>query len=213
MGIRQSASSLLLLSGGLDSTSLAALVRPKHALVLNYGQRPADAEAKAAQAVANEFGIELHRANLGIADFGSGILASGGDSLADAPSPEWWPFRNQFLATAASVCAMRLGLDRVILGSVRSDGARHYDGTADFYEKLDALVSAQEGGIRIDAPAVNLSTEELVLQAALSERTLSLTTSCHRSNLPCGTCPGCWKRQRVLSTLGVPGYTWEERQE
>lgn len=200
---------LLLFSGGLDSTALAALLRPKVLLYVDYGQRPAEAERTAATNIAAALDLPLTTVALGIGEFGSGLLHDEESAaLATAPSPEWWPYRNQFLGTAGAAIALQHECSTVALGTVKSDGARHLDGTLDFYEKLDALVSAQEGGINVVAPGIDKTTEELLVSAGLDESVLGWTISCHRSNLPCGNCPGCWKRQRVLASLSIPGYTW-----
>lgn len=200
---------LLLFSGGLDSTAIAATLRPKLLLFVDYGQRPASAELTAATNVARVLELPLKAVTLGIGAFGSGLLHDeNASTISDAPSPEWWPYRNQFLATAGAAVALQHECSAVALGSVKSDGERHKDGTPDFYEKLDGLIAYQEGSIRVTAPAIGLTTEELLDKSSLGEEVLGWTTSCHRSNLPCGNCPGCWKRQRVLATIGIPGYTW-----
>jgi 7-cyano-7-deazaguanine synthase len=200
---------LLLFSGGLDSTALAAILRPKLALFVDYGQRPAAAEGRAAKQIAEVLGLPFQAVELGIRAFGSGLLHDEEPTtIASSPSPEWWPYRNQFLATAASAIALKEGCGTVALGTVRGDGLRHRDGTQDFYTKLDALVRAQEGDIGVVAPALDHTTEEILLRANVGESVLGWTISCHRSNLPCGECPGCWKRQRVLATIGIEGYSW-----
>lgn len=199
---------LLLFSGGLDSTALAALLRPE-LLFVDYGQRPAKSEKAAATRIAELLELQLHAVELGIGDFGAGLL-HGGRTVPDAPSPEWWPYRNQFLATAAAAFAIQTGCESVALGSVCGDGERHRDGSADFYRLLNELVSFQEGGVTIDAPAIGLTTEDLLRDSALPDSMLGWTFSCHRSNRPCGSCPGCWKRRRVLSSLGIQGYIWND---
>jgi 7-cyano-7-deazaguanine synthase len=193
---------VLLLSGGVDSTALAALVRPALTVFVDYGQRPADAESRAARRVAEALDLPFLATTLNLGDFGSGLLFD--DAVVDAsPSPEWWPFRNQFLATAGAAIAIRERLRAVVLGSVCGDGDRHADGTRAFYDQLSALTSLQEGAVTTIAPALNHSTAELVRESALDERILGWTTSCHTGNRPCGACPGCWKRQAVFSELHI----------
>ncbi len=201
--------SLLLFSGGLDSTALAAIYRPRLLLFVDYGRRPADLERRASRRVAGLLELRLTEVSLGISAFGSGLLrAEGGNQPRSAPSPEWWPYRNQFLATAGAAVALQHDLTAVLLGSVAPDGERHLDGTPEFYTRLDALVHYQEGGTRVIAPGIDQSTEELLRASKLDERILGWTASCHRSNLPCGRCPGCWKRVQVLSAYGLEGYEW-----
>lgn len=198
---------LLLFSGGLDSTALAAKLRPEVLLFVDYGQRPAAAERRAAEHIAGLLDLPFQAARLGISEFGSGLLLGESNELAESPSPEWWPFRNQFLATAGAARALSVGCDEVALGSVQPDGERHLDGTPDFYAKMNAVTQAQEGGIRVSAPGLSKTTEDLIREARIDESILGWTVSCHRSNEPCGACPGCWKRQRVLGVVGIDGYS------
>jgi 7-cyano-7-deazaguanine synthase len=193
---------LLLLSGGLDSTALAAVRPPAAAVFVDYGQRPAAAEQRAATAVAGALGLELHEVQLDLRSIGGGLLLNE-TALRGSPSPEWWPYRNQMLVTAAAAVALRLGLDSVVVGTVAGDGARHADGTVPFYDALRTLLRLQEGGIDVLTPVIAETTEQLVGRSGLPEGVLGWTVSCHRSELPCGDCPGCWKRARVLSTLGL----------
>jgi 7-cyano-7-deazaguanine synthase len=192
-------SELLLLSGGVDSSALAAWRRPTQTLVLNYGQTSGVGEITAARAVAQELGLPIEVLHADCSAVGSGLLA-GNDPDPAAPVPEWWPFRNQLLVTLAAAWALPRGLDRVLIGSVAGDG-RHADGTAEFFEKLDRLTAAQEGGIRVEVPAINLSTVELVARSGISDSALGWTHSCHRGSVACGDCPGCMKRRDVLHEL------------
>lgn len=136
-------------------------------------------------------------------------MLSGDTELSDAPSPEWWPFRNQLLVSFAAAWVIRnraqlkslAGRVEIVVGSVVSDGTRHLDGTEGFYEALDALLARQEGNIGVTASAITLETTDLILKSEVSDRVLGWTHSCHRSDLPCGECPGCYKRLAVLTQL------------
>ncbi|MEH3140255.1 MAG: 7-cyano-7-deazaguanine synthase [Mycobacterium kyogaense] len=202
MSLRAEPSAVLLLSGGLDSTALAHLIRPPLCVVVDYGQRCAHAEKRAAAAVCRALNLRLLPLRIDVRQIGSGLL-HGEQHLEGAPSPEWWPYRNQLLVTAAASIALREKLSRVIIGSVANDGGRHVDGTVAFYELLDRLVSLQEGAIRVSAPALHLTTAELLIESGLRENILGWTVSCHRADYPCGTCPGCHKRAEVLAQVGV----------
>jgi 7-cyano-7-deazaguanine synthase len=191
-------STVLLLSGGLDSAALAAWTRPALTLFVDYGQKPRDAEARAARAVATNLGLQFTSVTLPLADLGGGLMHDD-TPMPGAPSPEWWPFRNQFLATAGAAVAIRHQLTTVSLASVRGDGDRHVDGSTPFYEALDAVMRMQEGAVRVTAPAIGLSTVELLREAQAERSLIGWTVSCHRANQPCGNCPGCWKRELVLA--------------
>lgn len=201
---------VLLLSGGLDSAALAARERPDRTLFVDYGQRPARAERVAAAAVAAELGLPHDAVRVNATDIGSGLLAPA-QRPADAarPSPEWWPYRNQLLVTVAAAWLLRgdpavpggAGTD-VLVGSVEQDGARHLDGTAPFYAALDALLRVQEGEVGCRAPALGLSTADLVRDSGATDAVLGWTHSCHTADAPCLDCPGCHKREQVLDELG-----------
>ncbi len=195
-------SAVLLLSGGLDSTALAQLLRPALCLVIDYGQRCAGAETRAAVAVCRALDLRLLSVRLDVGEIGAGLLLTE-QPMKGAPSPEWWPYRNQLLVTAAAAIALRENLTRVIVGSVATDGSRHVDGTAEFYELLDRLISLQEGAIHVSAPALHLSTAQLLIESGLGEDVLGWTVSCHRADYPCGACPGCRKRTEVLAEIGI----------
>jgi 7-cyano-7-deazaguanine synthase len=191
---------LLLLSGGLDSSALAAWRRPELALTIDYGQTPATGEARAAAAVCRALGLAHHVLCNDCGQVGSGLLASS-DPPANAPSEEWWPYRNQLLVTLAASWGIRFDVTTITVGSVISDGQRHADGSRTFYEHLDALVAMQERAVRVVAPASQMTSEELITASGISEAVLGWTHSCHTSNLSCGMCPGCTKRREVLERL------------
>jgi 7-cyano-7-deazaguanine synthase len=122
---------VLLLSGGLDSTALAALFRPTMCLVIDYGQRSATGELRAAGAVCRALSLALSTLTLDLGGLGGGLLKND-LAIPGAPSPEWWPYRNQILVTAAASIALQEGLSQVLAGTVVGDGARHIDGQLAF---------------------------------------------------------------------------------
>lgn len=196
---------LLLLSGGVDSAAIAAWKKPDLCLFVDYGQRPADGERRAARQVAAALDLPLAELDVDCSAVGSGLLAShpsDDDPKAVQPSPEWWPFRNQLLVTIAAAHAVHVGAETVMAGSVFTDGQRHVDGTQSFYRRLDDLVAMQEGGVRVTAPAVDLQPGELLEHSGIRDAVLGWTHSCHVDDLACGACPGCVKRCDVLAAAG-----------
>lgn len=188
---------LMLLSGGLDSAAVAALERPERALFINYGQVPAEAERQAAKAIAQHLDLQLDELDIDLSILGSGLLA-GQPPVGEAPTPEWFPFRNQHLVTIAAAHALKLDLGAVVLGTVKGDGYRHADGMPGFMATLDALVRGQEGGLRVLAPHINSLPHVLLARSGLTDDVINQTHSCHAGNLACGECPGCLRRAEVL---------------
>jgi 7-cyano-7-deazaguanine synthase len=194
----------LLLSGGIDSIALAYWKRPRFAFTVDYGQVCAAAEIRASRAACKAIGIEHHLVCSNCIALGSGDLASVAP-LAVAPMPEWWPFRNQLLATLAGMRALSLGVSHLMMGSVRSDCV-HVDGTAEFYLILDRLMSMQEGSLRISAPGIGLTSAELVRESGIPMEILCWAHSCHKAIWSCGKCRGCNKHYSVMEQLGYAPY-------
>jgi 7-cyano-7-deazaguanine synthase len=192
---------LLLLSGGIDSTAAAALLRPAGTLVIDYGQVTAPAEIAASASIASALDLPHAVLKADCRETGSGLL-QGGHPDAAAPSEEWWPFRNQLLLTLAAAWALPKGHDRLLFATVRSD-RYHRDGQPRFFELANELIAFQEGGIRAAAPLIDRTTAELCKEADLSPTILGWTFSCHRSTIACGDCPGCNKRRGVFADLGL----------
>jgi 7-cyano-7-deazaguanine synthase len=190
----------LLLSGGQDSIALAWWKRPSVAFTIDYGQASAEGEIRASQAVAEVLGIELECIRVDCRQLGSGELA-GQPALPIAPMPEWWPYRNQLIVTIASMRALKHGIQRLLLGTVITDAA-HRDGTPTFVDNLDALLACQEGALRVEAPAIALSTIELIRRSGVPMEVLGYAHSCHRGSFACGACRGCMKYSAVVQALG-----------
>lgn len=189
----------LLLSGGMDSLSLAWWLRPELAVTIDYGQLPAQAEMSAATSICRRLEIEHHCIQVDCRGLGSGDMA-GTQADTNAPASDWWPYRNQLLVTLAAMRSIGLGARRLLLGSVRSD-ASHQDGTEAFVAAINGLLFMQEGQLTVEAPAIRLNTVELIRTAGVPESFLAWAHSCHRSNVPCGSCRGCNKYAHTLEAL------------
>lgn len=192
---------LLLLSGGLDSIALAYWLKPRIALTIDYGQRVSQAEISAASMITSQLGITHFIEKIPLEGFGSGLMSSlNPDSVSD--KAEFWPFRNQMLITLGSMMAIKQGIEDVYIGTVATD-SRHVDGSQNFLEKVGDLVSMQEGGIHVSAPAKHLTTTQLVEKSKIPLDILLWGHSCHTENLACGFCPGCIKHSEVMHSLGI----------
>lgn len=189
----------LLLSGGVDSVALAFWVRPEVAITLDYGQRAASAEITASRHVCALLCIEHLVVSVDCSSLGSGDMA-GLQPLPNAPVSEWWPFRNQLLATLAGMKAVAIGATELLLGSVATDGS-HVDGTPAFYTALHQVMVMQEGSIAVTAPALSMTTVELVRASGVGRDILAWAHSCHAASLACGDCRGCYKHRRVMGEL------------
>lgn len=190
----------LLLSGGMDSLALAWWKRPDLAITLNYGQLAAKAEIVASISICRRLEIPHYILNIDCRSLGSGDMAGAtADELA--PASDWWPYRNQMLITLAAMKAIPLGVTHLWLGTVKSDGS-HQDGTAEFVSAISQLMAIQEGGMVVEAPAIELSTSELVRISSVPPDLLAWAHSCHKADVACGNCRGCNKYFEVFREVG-----------
>lgn len=186
----------------MDSTAIAHWLEPEALLFIDYGQKPAAAERRAAERVALQVHRTLSSLSVDCAPVGEDLLR-GPSAPTKPPGEVWWPYRNQLLATFTSAWALGNGCNEVLIGTVASDGDVHRDGTAWFLQSLDALISGQEGGIHILAPALALTTEALIEASGITRDVLAGSYSCHRSPFPCGECGGCTKRDQILGSVRI----------
>lgn len=194
----------LLLSGGMDSTAIAWWKRPQICLTVDYGQLPANAEIRAASAIANAIDADHYIIRANLHDLGSGDMA-GRTPLDVAPVTEWWPYRNQMLVTLAAMKAVALGVDRLLIGCLKTDGL-HADGRPEFVNALDKLLSLQEGQMRIEAPALQLDAVGLVATSKVPIEVLAWSHSCHVAEQACGECRGCRKHYETMHAMGLSAY-------
>ncbi len=187
---------LLLYSGGVESTCLIKLEKPDRALFIDYGQLPAKGELSAATKIANLLEVPLDVIDVDISKIGSGELV-GRDTTSYASVSEAWPFRNQFFLTVASMKYAGSGLSELQIGTVKSDSV-HPDGTPEFIQAINALTKCELPEIEVAAPAIHMTTEQLVIHSGLGRDVLSWAFSCHRGEIACGTCRGCSKTLDVL---------------
>jgi len=102
--------------------------------------------------------------------------------------------------TLAGMRAFSLEIKTLVFGSVKTD-AFHSDGGAEFFQRMDEIFSLQEGGLRVIAPAIHLTTVELIKIAVVPPSLLAWAHSCHVSSFACGNCRGCQKYEAVIEEL------------
>jgi 7-cyano-7-deazaguanine synthase len=189
----------LLLSGGYDSTALAWRERPGLALTVDYGQLPAAGEIRASRAICSALDIRHEIVSVDLRKLGSGDM-SGLPPLPNAPSSEWWPFRNQLLLTIAAMRAIQSGACTLLIGTVKTDSF-HADGRLEFLHNFNRLLEAQEGSIQVEAPGIATDTAELIRSSGIPREIIAWCHSCHVAEWACGWCRGCQKALTVRIAL------------
>ncbi|MBI5562315.1 MAG: 7-cyano-7-deazaguanine synthase QueC [Deltaproteobacteria bacterium] len=211
-------SSVVLVSGGMDSAVTAAIAARKGAIAfvhVNYGQRTEGRELEAFNAIADYYGVEQRL----VADI-SYLKDIGGSALTDrrmsVPKGDlarkgvpvtYVPFRNAHLLSIAVSWAEALSAREVYIGAVEEDGSGYPDCRAAFFknfEKTVALGTAKRPNIRIKTPLIALHKSEIVKKGVRLNAPLHLTWSCYKSSsVACGGCDSCLLRLRGFKEAGT----------
>jgi 7-cyano-7-deazaguanine synthase len=213
---------VVLLSGGLDSYTAAAIARAEgfrlHALTVHYGQRHA-IELQAAREVAAWLGVARH------VEIDVNLAAFGGSSLTtDAPVPKdralesadipstYVPARNTVFLALALGWAEVLGAHDIVIGVNALDYSGYPDCRPEFieaFERLASLATARGAGgerFRIRAPLQLLTKAEIIRRGVDLGLDYGLTVSCYDpapDGRPCGHCDSCALRAAGFAGAGV----------
>ena len=215
---------VVLLSGGLDSYTAAAIARADgfrlFALTVRYGQRHA-AEIDAARRVAAALDVARHvELDVGLSTFG------GSSSLTtDAPVPKgrqidpaeipstYVPARNTVFLALALGWAEVIGAHDIIIGVNVLDYSGYPDCRPEFiaaFERLAMLATArgvQGERFRIHAPLQMMTKAQIIRRGLELGLDYSLTHSCYDpgpNGAPCGRCDSCVLRAAGFADIGVP---------
>lgn len=214
---------LALLSGGLDSTVAAALYRARRgpvprALFVDYGQRAAAPEARAAHAVAAALGCAVTVAELPL--LGAITSTALVNRAASLPQPEparleadaersadavWVPNRNGLLVNLAAAVAEAGNLRVIVVGFNAEEAATFPDNSARFVERLNAcLADSTRGRVRVECPTLTMTKLELLAAGRAVGAPIELSWSCYEGGeRPCGRCESCRRRQRAEGCAGA----------
>jgi 7-cyano-7-deazaguanine synthase len=213
---------IVLLSGGLDSYTAAAIARAEgfrlFALTLRYGQRHSH-ELAAARAVARALGVERHvELDVDLSAFGGSSLTTDAAVPKDRPldaggiPSTYVPARNTVFLALALSWAEALGAADIFIGVNALDYSGYPDCRPEFieaFERLASLATAQGVGgtrTRIHAPLQHLGKAEIIRKGAALGLDYGLTHSCYDpgpDGRPCGRCDSCRLRAAGFAAAGI----------
>jgi 7-cyano-7-deazaguanine synthase len=214
---------VVLLSGGLDSYTAAAIVRAEgfelYALTVRYGQVHAR-ELDAARRVARALGVAQHlEIAVDLGALGGSALTGAGPIPKDRPldgseiPPTYVPARNTVFLALALGWAEVLGARDLVIGVNAIDYSGYPDCRPQYlaaFEQLAALATKAgvEGArFRIHAPLVSLTKAEIIRRGLALGLDYGLTHSCYDplpDGRPCGRCDSCRLRAKGFEEAGVP---------
>jgi 7-cyano-7-deazaguanine synthase len=214
---------VVLLSGGLDSYTAAAIARSEgfalNALTVSYGQRHAR-ELESARAVARALGVERHlEVSVDLRGIGGSALTSAEPvpvdrDLGAAGIPSTYvPARNTTFLALALGWAEVLDSRDLVIGVNALDYSGYPDCRPEFiaaFEQLAALATRAgvEGArFRVRTPLIALSKAEIIRRGLARGLDYGLTHSCYDpapDGRPCGRCDSCRLRAKGFAEAGVP---------
>ena len=216
---------VVLLSGGLDSTTVLALAQREgfalHALTFRYGQRHAIEVAKA-QAIASHVGVERHVvADVDLRVFGGSALTADIDVPKDRPAGElgtgipvtYVPARNTIFLSYALAWAEVLDARDIFIGVNALDYSGYPDCRPEYLRAFETMANFATkagvegtGPVRIRAPLADLSKRQIIALGLSLGVDYALTTSCYDprpDGAACGRCDACQLRRRGFAEAGV----------
>jgi 7-cyano-7-deazaguanine synthase len=217
---------VLLLSGGLDSTTLLAHALSEgaavHAMTFRYGQRHAS-EVDAARRVAAAYGVRDHViVDIDLRSFGGSALTSNlavpkdrdlADASAEGIPITYVPARNTIFLSFALAWSEVLGAGDIYIGVNALDYSGYPDCRPDYiaaYERMANL--ATRGGVegtnvvRIRTPLIDLTKAQIIRRGLELGVDYSITRSCYdpdASGAACGHCDACQLRLKGFAEAGA----------
>ena len=215
---------VVLLSGGLDSSTVLALARHEgyacHTLCVDYGQRH-HAELAAAQRVAQTLGAAQHRViNIDLTAFGGSALTDSSIAVPELPSTgipvTYVPARNTIMLSLAMAWAEVLQAQDIFIGVNAVDYSGYPDCRPEYitaFERMANLATkaAVEGKpLKIHTPLISLSKADIIRQGTALDVDYGITVSCYQADeqgRACGVCDSCRLRRAGFAAAGITDPT------
>lgn len=215
---------IVLLSGGLDSSTVLALARARgfecFALSVHYGQRHS-AELEAARQIAAALGAFEHRV------MGVDLAGIGGSALTDnrvaVPESEaagipvtYVPARNSLLLSLALGWAEVVGAADIFVGVNAVDYSGYPDCRPEFIDAFERLARlATKAGVegtqfKIQAPLIAMSKADIIRTGTDLGVNFAMTVSCYQAaddGAACGKCDSCRLRAAGFTDAGIADPT------
>ncbi len=217
---------LVLVSGGLDSTTCLGLAVKKYgkenvvALSVYYGQKH-DKEITSAKKVTEYYDVEWLQLDLSkMFEYSDCSLLSHSEKeipkesyakqlekTNGTPVSTYVPFRNGLFLSSAAAIALSKGCSYIYYGAHSDDAAGNaYPDCSDAFNKAmhDAVYIGSGNQLQIEAPFVNMTKADVVKLGLELNVPYELTWSCYEGgDKPCGVCGTCIDRQAAFEKNGV----------
>lgn len=216
---------VVLLSGGLDSTTTLAIARSEgfepHALTFRYGQRH-EAELDAARRVAKFFGVAQHVVvDIDLRLFGGSALTSAIevpkgrslDEMSDGIPVTYVPARNTIFLSFALAWAETLEASDIFIGVNALDYSGYPDCRPEYIEAYQRMANlATKAGVEgtqkltIHTPLIHLTKAQIIQRGVQLGVDYGITVTCYDPSpegAACGACDACLLRLKGFSENGM----------
>jgi 7-cyano-7-deazaguanine synthase len=215
---------VVLLSGGLDSTTVLAWMRHEgyvcYALTVAYGQRH-QAELEAAHRVAQFLQAREHRImHVDLAGIGGSALTDWSIPLPEQPAAgipvSYVPARNTMMLALALGWAEVIDARELAIGVNAVDYSGYPDCRPEFIRAFESLaVLATKAGVQgarfhVHAPLISRSKAQIIRTGIELGVDYSITVSCYQADAAgraCGRCDSCRLRREGFEAAGLPDPT------
>ena len=216
---------VILLSGGLDSTTCAAIANKAqyelHRITINYGQKH-NYELEASRKIAKHLKFKSHAIiDIDLASFGGSSLVSDDidipknrdiENVHDIPST-YVPARNTVFLSIALAKAETIKAFDIFIGVNAIDYSGYPDCRPEFISKFEDMMNVATkdavqhiGKYTIHTPLIELTKAEIIKKGLDLGVDYNLTSSCYspiEKGNPCGQCDACKLRLKGFSDIGV----------
>ncbi len=212
---------VLMLSGGLDSSTLLAIAKEElgfdvYPLFIDYGQRALGPELRAAIDVSRQFGCHnVKRIHVDLAAIGGSSLVDKSEKLpgwADEGATKtvassYVPARNTILLAVGLGYAEVVGASHIFLASKKSD--YYPDQQPEYLEAFTAManMATRDGQFTVEAPLQDIEDDVALIKKGIELGVdYKLTYSCYEDapdGRPCGICSACVGRRQAFLDAGM----------
>lgn len=205
---------LLVLSGGMDSTTMLYDYRERIQLAVSfhYGSNHNDKEIAFARYHCEQLGIEHIVISLQfIHELFHSSLLQGDTAIPEGNYDEEnmkstvVPFRNGIMLSIAAGIAEDRGISNIMLANHGGDHTIYPDCRPEFVDAMDKAVNAGTwNGVHLLTPYTNISKADIARKGKALGVDYSKTWSCYRGgDKPCGKCGTCREREEALREAGI----------
>ena len=216
---------VILLSGGLDSTTVLAIAKEQnydcYALSFDYGQKQRS-ELESSIAIAKKSNVIEHRImKISLNDIGGSALTDKDISVpkfsdSDDIPITYVPARNTIFLSFALAWAEVVDCQKIFIGVNALDYSGYPDCRPEFIEAFETMAnlatkqSVEGDMIQIKTPLINMTKAEIIKKGLSMGVDYSETTSCYDANSlgeACGECDACVLRKNGFSSANVEDPT------